>query len=83
MNCLVYTQRPKILHYERPSEAERRRGSTEYLMHLGLSTPTTVIQCGVKKERIHLLRRRLLQPLLASRPEEEKGKGSHTPATLY
>jgi hypothetical protein len=39
MNCLVYTQRPKILHYQRPSEAERRRGSIECLMQLGLFYP--------------------------------------------
>jgi hypothetical protein len=50
MNCLDYTRRPKTLHYQRPSEAERRRDSTEYLMQLGLSTPTTVIQRGVKKK---------------------------------
>jgi hypothetical protein len=37
------------------SAAERRRGSIECLMQLGLFTPTTVIQRGVKKERIHLL----------------------------
>jgi hypothetical protein len=67
MNYLVYTQRPKILHYQRPSEAERGRGSIEYSMQLGLSTPTTVIQRGVKKERIHLRRRKLLQPLLRPR----------------
>jgi hypothetical protein len=51
MNCLDHTRRPKILHYQRPSEAERRRDSTEYLMQLGLSTPTTVIQHGVRKEK--------------------------------
>jgi hypothetical protein len=51
MNCLDYTRRPKTLHYQRPSEAERRRDSTEYLMQLGLSTPTTVIQRGVKKRK--------------------------------
>jgi hypothetical protein len=55
----------------RPSEAEKGKGSTEYLMQLGLSTPTTVIQHWVKKERIHLLRRKLLQPLLASRRRRE------------
>jgi hypothetical protein len=49
MNCLDYTRRQKILHYLRPSEAERRKDSTEYLMQLGLSTPTIVIQQGVKK----------------------------------
>jgi hypothetical protein len=38
----------------------------------GLSTPTTVIQHGVKKERIHLLRRKLLQPLLVSRRRRGK-----------
>jgi hypothetical protein len=51
MNCLDPTRRPKILHYQRPSEAERRRDLTEYLMQLGLSTPTTVIQHGVRKEK--------------------------------
>ena len=51
MNYLVYTQRPKILHYRRPSEAERGKCSTEYLMQLGLSTPTTIIQHGVKKRK--------------------------------
>jgi hypothetical protein len=70
---LGYTQRPKILHYQRPSEAERRRGSTEYLTQLGLSTPTTIIQCGVKKERILPLRRKLLQLLLVSRRRRGKG----------
>jgi hypothetical protein len=39
---LGYTRRPKILHYQRPSEAERRRDLTEYSMQLGLSTPTTI-----------------------------------------
>jgi hypothetical protein len=58
MNCLDYTRRRKTLHYLQPSEAERRKDSTEYLMQLGLSTSTTVIQHGVKKERIHLLRRK-------------------------
>jgi hypothetical protein len=38
----VYSK-AKILHYRRPSEAERGRGSTGSLMQLGLSTPTTVI----------------------------------------
>jgi hypothetical protein len=52
-NCLDHTRRQKTLHYLRPSEAERRKDSTKYLMQLGLSTPTTVIQHGVKKERIH------------------------------
>jgi hypothetical protein len=51
MNCLDYTRRPKTLHYQRPSEAERRRDSTECLMQLSLSTPTTVIQRGVKKRK--------------------------------
>src|SRR5688500_7049964 len=51
MNCLDHTRRPKILHCQQPSEAERRRDSTEYLMQLGLSTPTTVIQHGVRKEK--------------------------------
>jgi hypothetical protein len=58
MNCLDYTRRRKTLHYLQPSEAERRKDSSEYLMQLGLSTLTTVIQHGVKKERIHLLRRK-------------------------
>jgi hypothetical protein len=40
---------------------------------LGLYTPTTAIQRGVKKERIHLLRRKLLQPLLASRRRRGEG----------
>jgi hypothetical protein len=51
MNYLVYTQRPKILHYRQPSEAEKGKGSTEYLMQLGLSTPTTIIQHEVKKRK--------------------------------
>jgi hypothetical protein len=50
MNYLDYTQKPKTLNYQQPSEVERRRDSTEYLMQLGLSTPTTVIQHGVKKK---------------------------------
>ena len=45
----------KILHYLRPSEAGRRKDSTEYLMPLGSSILTTVIQYGVKKEKIQLL----------------------------
>ena len=52
MNCLGHTRRPKIPHYQRPSEVERRRDLTEYLMQLGLSTPTTVIQHEVRKEKI-------------------------------
>jgi hypothetical protein len=51
MNCLGYIQRPKTLHYQRPSEAKRRKDSTEYLTQLGLSTPTTAIKCGVKKRK--------------------------------
>jgi hypothetical protein len=51
MNCLGYIQRPKTLHYQRPSEAERRKDSTEYLTQLGLFTPTTATQRGVKKEK--------------------------------
>jgi hypothetical protein len=35
-------------------EGRKKKDSTEYLMQLGLSTPTTVIQHGVKKERILL-----------------------------
>jgi hypothetical protein len=51
MNCWDYTRRPKTLHCQRPSEAERKRDSTEYLMQLGLSTLTTVIKRGVKKRK--------------------------------
>jgi hypothetical protein len=37
-----------------------------------LSTPTTITQRGVKKERILLLQRKLLQLLLASQHRREK-----------
>jgi hypothetical protein len=70
---LGYIQRPKTLHYQRPSEAERRKDSIEYLTQLGLSTPTTAIQRGVKKEKTQLLQKKLLQPLLASQRQREKG----------
>jgi hypothetical protein len=55
MNYLDHTRRQKILHYLRPSEAGRRKDSTEYMMPLGSSTLTTVIQYGDKKEKIQLL----------------------------
>jgi hypothetical protein len=50
MNCLDHTRRPKTLHCQRPSEAERRKDSTEYLMQLGLSTPTIVATRGQKRK---------------------------------
>jgi hypothetical protein len=51
MNCLGHIRRRKILHYLRPSEARRRKGSTMFLMLLGSSILTTVTQYGVKKEK--------------------------------
>jgi hypothetical protein len=51
MNCLGYIRRPKILHCQRPSEAEKRKDSTECLMQSGLSTPTIAIQRGGKKRK--------------------------------
>jgi hypothetical protein len=51
MNCLGYIRRPKTLHCQRPSEAEKRKDSTECLMQSGLSTPTIAIQCGGKKRK--------------------------------
>ena len=39
---------------------------------MGSCTPTTTIQCVVKKERILPLRRKLLQPLLVNRCRREK-----------
>jgi hypothetical protein len=63
---LGHTQRLKILHYPQPLEAEKRKDSTEYLMQLGLFSPTTIIQCEAKKGEILLLQRKLLQLLLES-----------------
>jgi hypothetical protein len=70
---LGYIRRPKTLHCQRPSEAEKRKDSTAYLMQLVLSTPTTAIQRGGKKEKAQLLRKKLLQLLLASQRQREKG----------
>jgi hypothetical protein len=52
---LGHTRRQKILHYLRPSEARRRKDSTEFLMQLGSSILTTVTQYGVRKEKVRLL----------------------------
>jgi hypothetical protein len=51
MNCLGHTRRQKILHYLRPSEAGRRKDSTEFLMPLGSSILTTVTQYGGQKRK--------------------------------
>jgi hypothetical protein len=51
MNCLGHTRRQKILHCPWPSEAGRRKDSTEYLMPLDSSILTTVTQHGVKKRK--------------------------------
>jgi hypothetical protein len=50
MNCLGHTRRPKILLCQRPSEAERGKDLTGYLMQSGSSTPTTVIPFEGRKK---------------------------------
>jgi hypothetical protein len=64
MTCLGHTRRQKILHCPQPSEAGRRKGSTEYLMPLGSCILTTVTQHGVKKGKIKVLthRPRYIEP---------------------
>jgi hypothetical protein len=60
------------LHYQQPSEAERRKDSTGSLTQSGLSTLTITIRCWVAKERILLLQQKLPQvPLMSQR---RKGK---------
>jgi hypothetical protein len=48
---LGHTRRQKIPHYPQPSEAGRRKGSTEYLMPSGSCILTTVTKHGVKKRK--------------------------------
>jgi hypothetical protein len=49
------SRRQKILHYLRPSEAGRRKDSTEFLMLLGSFILTTITQYEIKKEKVRLL----------------------------
>jgi hypothetical protein len=52
--------------YLRPSEAGRRKGSTEFLMLLGSCTLTTATRYGGKKEKVQLSGKMMLQLLQAS-----------------
>jgi hypothetical protein len=73
MNCLGHTQRQKILRYPRPSEAERRKGSTEFLMLLGLCTLTTATLYGGERGKMQLPGKMMLQLLQASLCRRGKG----------
>jgi hypothetical protein len=69
MNYLGHTRRQKILLYLRPSEARRRKDSTEFLMLLGLCTLTNATG---EREKMQLPGKMLLQLLQASLCRREK-----------
>jgi hypothetical protein len=66
LKSLGHTRRQKILRYLRPSEAERRKDSTEFLILLGSCTLTTATRYGGEREKMQLPGKMLLQLLQAS-----------------
>jgi hypothetical protein len=70
---LGHTQRQEILRYLRPSEAERRKGSIEFLMLLSLCTLTIATLYGGEREKMQLPGKMMLQLLQASLCRRGKG----------